>query len=524
MSAAHAPESLASRVERLSGGWTKPRLKEICEVNPPRAAVLAGATRALAEGSRVLEIIARVQLPDSGSAILEVNARLSRLVEHAESLAQLARIPDVVGNTMRAIEQVQNILKAADRIRGIENAVSSIQRLQKIGEASARLSELGELVSVFARAGEAMTAFVPMACVDERHGQIPAYESRPLEDIARGFTAFAEGDILFAKITPCMQNGKHAIARNVPGGVGLASTEFHVIRPGSEVLAEWVHYYLRQPWVLGEAERHFTGSAGQQRVPAEFIEELKIPLPPLSEQRRITAIVAKKMAAVEDARMATEAQVKAAKALPPALICGVFDSPEAGKWPQRPLGEVLRLRKEIVHPYEKPRGRATFVGLEHLESRTGKRIGSEEIEMSELVGRKPRFHRDDIVYGYLRPYLNKVWVAEFDGLCSVDQYVYSVDRRVADVHFVGWFMRSATYLNRAPITSSPGQLPRIRTEEVASVLCGFPSIEEQRRTVSCIEAEMATSDRINGSLKNQLAAINGLPAAFLRRAFSGELR
>ena len=341
------------------------------------------------------------------------------------------------------------------------------------------------------------------------------YWDGPLDDRV----VVESGDVLLAwSGTPGTSFGAHLWRR---GKAILNQHIFRVDLDKERLIPQWAVWAINQQLQVMIGSAH--GGVGLRHVKRAEVESLVMTLPPLSEQRRITAIVAEKMAAVEDARMATEAQVKAAKALPPALICGVFDSPEAGKWPQRPMGEVLRLRKEIVHPYEKPRGRATFVGLEHLESQTGKRIGSEEIEMSELVGRKPRFHRDDIVYGYLRPYLNKVWVAEFDGLCSVDQYVYSVDRRVADVHFVGWFMRSATYLNRAPITSSPGQLPRIRTEEVASVLCGFPSIEEQRRTVSCIEAEMATSDRINGSLKGQLAAINGLPAAFLRRAFSGEL-
>ncbi len=90
------------------------------------------------------------------------------------------------------------------------------------------------------------------------------------------------------------------------------------------------------------------------------------------------------------------------------------------------LGHLLQLRKEVVHPRDKPEGTAVFVGLEHIEPATGRRIGSVEIEKSQLTGRKPAFRKGDIVYGYLRPYLNKVWIAEFDGLCSVDQYVYLV--------------------------------------------------------------------------------------------------
>ena len=106
--------------------------------------------------------------------------------------------------------------------------------------------------------------------------------------------------------------------------------------------------------------------------------------------------------------------------------------------------------------------------------------------MSQLTGRKPRFYKDDIVYGYLRPYLNKVWIAEFDGLCSVDQYVYQVDTVKADTGFVAAYMLSPMCLAVAPIDTTPGQLPRIRTEEVASVETSLPSLVEQRRIMRII--------------------------------------
>ena len=133
------------------------------------------------------------------------------------------------------------------------------------------------------RPDEALTTFVPMPSVDETSGTITNPLEKPFGEIKKGYTYFEENDVLFAKITPCMQNGKHVIARNLIDGIGFGTTEFHVIRPGDEVIPEWIHLYIRQPSILNEAATHFTGSVGQQRVPPYFLEDLAIPLPSLSE-------------------------------------------------------------------------------------------------------------------------------------------------------------------------------------------------------------------------------------------------
>jgi len=175
-----------------------------------------------------------------------------------------------------------------------------------------------------ARDADALTTFVPMSAVDERSGTIAAPELRPYGEVKKGYTCFAEGDVLFAKITPCMQNGKHAIARRLAGGIGFGSTEFHVIRPGPEIVSEWIHHFIRQPSVLEAAMAYFYGAVGQQRVPAEFLERLEMPLPPLAEQKRIVAILHEQLAAVERARRAAEAELRSINALPASLLRHAF--------------------------------------------------------------------------------------------------------------------------------------------------------------------------------------------------------
>ena len=130
-------------------------------------------------------------------------------------------------------------------------------------------------------------SFVPMEVVDETFSEITAMGETTIAQ-SSGFTKFREGDLLWAKITPCMQNGKSAIAKNLTNGLGCGSTEFFILRPKDERLAiEYLHVILHMKCVRETAMLFFGGSAGQQRVPASFLENFNIPLPPKEKQVEI---------------------------------------------------------------------------------------------------------------------------------------------------------------------------------------------------------------------------------------------
>ncbi|ESQ85333.1 hypothetical protein AEAC466_04645 [Asticcacaulis sp. AC466] len=131
--------------------------------------------------------------------------------------------------------------------------------------------------------------FVPMAAVNEITGVIIGGVSRPLREVVKGFTQFADGDVIFAKITPSMENGKAAIARDLKNSIGFGSTEFHVLRSYGGVLPEYIWYFIRQASFRENARKVMTGAVGQQRVPATYLEAHSLPLPPRTEQRRIVA-------------------------------------------------------------------------------------------------------------------------------------------------------------------------------------------------------------------------------------------
>lgn len=136
-------------------------------------------------------------------------------------------------------------------------------------------------------ANDTPVSFVPMARVDEISGTMNVSESKNLGDVRKGYTYFAEGDVVFAKITPCMENGKSAIARNLINGVGFGTTEFHVLRPRNLVTSEWLRLFVRDKNFREQAKKNMHGAAGQQRVPVDFLRDSQIPVPPIHEQHRI---------------------------------------------------------------------------------------------------------------------------------------------------------------------------------------------------------------------------------------------
>lgn len=119
------------------------------------------------------------------------------------------------------------------------------------------------------------------------NGSIDVANQKPFEDIQSGLTLFEKGDVLFAKITPCMENGKGAFVSQLPTRYAFGSTEFHVLRPTHAVIGRFLYYYTFNPVFRAYAAENMTGAAGQKRVSSRFLKDTRIFLPSLPEQHRI---------------------------------------------------------------------------------------------------------------------------------------------------------------------------------------------------------------------------------------------
>lgn len=163
-------------------------------------------------------------------------------------------------------------------------------------------------------------SFVPMPAVTE-HGEIDASARKKYEEVKTGFTYFAEHDVLFAKITPCMENGKGAIARNLCNGIGFGSTEFHVLRPIQEKTnPHWIYTLTSFSQFREDAANNMTGSAGQRRVPVSFLENYLVSVPPLDLQNQFTTFVAQ----TDKSKLAVQKSLEKLEILKKALMQQYF--------------------------------------------------------------------------------------------------------------------------------------------------------------------------------------------------------
>ncbi len=372
---------------------------------------------------------------------------------------------------------------------------------------------------------ETPTSFVQMSAVDERLGIIARPEIKPFGQVKKGYTIFAESDVIFAKITPCMQNGKNAIATNLVNGFGFGSTEFHVLRPNENIINSWIHYFLRQPDFLKFAMTSFTGAVGQQRVPEKFLADFKIPLPPtIEEQRRIAAILDEQMKTVEEARLAVEAQLKAANLLPNAFLRAVFESEDAQNWEKRKLGEVCEIKRgKFSHrPRNEPRffgGNYPFIQTGDVVKAKGGRVGYTQT-LNDLGLTVSKLFEPTVVLVTIAANIGDTAILDYEA-CFTDSVVGLIPTNGTNPYFLEFVMRTKqeTLNQLAPQAAQKN----INIQILSKIDLTMPPIEEQTRIAERLKQQMKEVEALKKSLTEKLEAVKKLPAALLRKAFAGEI-
>jgi type I restriction enzyme S subunit len=387
------------------------------------------------------------------------------------------------------------------------------------------ISEVAEVNPSFPRtsnlAPESLVSFLPMAAVSES-GIITVQDERPFAEVSKGYTYFAEGDVLIAKITPCMENGKATFVHKLKHPAGFGSTEFHVLRPGSDIDGKYLFYMIWNPLFRKVAERNMTGTAGQKRVPSSFLKDFKLPLPLLPEQKRIAAILDK----ADSIRRKRQEAVRLTEELLRSVFLDMFGDPVTN-----PKGwEVVTVRDLVTEVKYGTSDKASYEGqysvlrMNNITYLGGwnftdlKRIDIPEKELSKYLVRK-----GDILF-------NRTNSKELVGKTAVY-------RRDDPMAYAGYLIRIrpnkqnnseyiAAYLNSThgktileSMCKSIVGMANINAQELQEIAIMQPPLELQDQyaalvhSVGRVKEKLITSSEVTDTLFDSL----------LQRAFKGEL-
>lgn len=376
-------------------------------------------------------------------------------------------------------------------------------------------------------------SFVPMEAVTE-HINAFTHTTRPLHEVRKGYTSFQDCDVLWAKITPCMQNGKAAVMRGLTNNIGFGSTEFHVIRAGAEALPDYLWALLSMPRLLYAAQGAFTGSSGHQRVPATFLEQLEIPVPPLDIQRRLvaeldTARAERDRALAEAEQLLSGFEPWATKEMGLAnsanddrkvyairssaathRIDPFFHSPEfvetertVTSGSHAPLGSLVQFSDDTWNPKEHPEPTFRYIEISGVDRRRGQARAS-IVSVAEAPSRaRMAVRADDIIVSLTRPHHGSIALLSESHDGSVASTGFAVIRQVDESRisrtFLWAVLRLSLSLKQMQRRASGGNYPAITKDEMANVLIPLPDKATQQKIVDEVIRRNADADRLEAN-------------------------
>lgn len=389
---------------------------------------------------------------------------------------------------------------------------------------------------------EDLVSFVPMAAVDEVSGTIAAPIDRPYSEVSKGFTHFRDGDVVFAKITPSMENGKSAVARALTNATGMGSTEFHVLRSQGAIDPDYLWRFVRQESFRKAAQGVMSGAVGQQRVPADYLRTHLIPLAPLAEQRRIVAKV--------DSLTARIARGSRELARIPALIARYKQrllalaasgeltrrwrlSKKASDW------SIVSVEDIAQTTFDGPFG-SNLKSSDYVES--GVRVVRlENIGALHFIQQKKTYISEEKYQGLRRHTLEpddvlfSSFIAEEIRVCQfpadlptaainkADCFCVRPDSTKCLPAFLAFRLASPTSYEELKLAVHGATRPRISLSHLRAYQFKLPSLEEQTEIVRRIEVAFTWLDQVAADHTTAVRLLSKLNSSILTKAFNGAL-
>jgi len=366
---------------------------------------------------------------------------------------------------------------------------------------------------------ESYVSFLPMEDmgIDLKY-PIPSKE-RMLREVDGSYTYFADGDVLLAKITPCFQNGKLGIAKDLRNGTGFGSSEFFVLRPNPVLNSEYLYYFLSRSIFREEGVLCMGGSVGHQRVPPDFLLSQQIILPSLPEQQRIVGVLDEAFACLATAQANAEKNLQNARALFESHLQSVFTQRGKG-WKMVKLDDLTGLARGHNPPkskfsYEAKPGYVRFYQI---------RDGSSD-NHTVYVPDTPQLHKmkkDDIMmvaYRHVGRVFRGVEGAFNVALCKIS----NARRDLLDDEYLFHILPSHFVKGELLKRSERSLIPSMSIEHLREIQIPLPSLKEQQRIVKTMTLLSIGTQRLEGIYQQKQMALSALKKSLLHQAFAGQL-
>jgi len=369
-----------------------------------------------------------------------------------------------------------------------------------------------------------VVSFVPMASVTE-DGKLVDVHSVPFKKVANGFTYFQNGDVLVAKITPCFENGKGTLVQGMIGGIGFGSTEFHVIRPSSKIHTQFLFYHTVSHRFRARGVSSMTGSAGQKRLPAEYISAYHIALPPLPEQRGIVDVLEAWDRAIERGEKLLAAKQQLKQGLMQGLLTGKtrFKQFRTEKWKVYRLSDLLeRVFRPVTLSNETPLDlisiRRRAGGLFFRGSVTAREFMT--VDLNRIEAGDFLVSKRQVTHGALAMVRK-----DFEGMHVSNEYVIFRCRASDKLHlpFFDWLSRSPRMWHMAYLASNGVHIEKLifdADDFLKEKISLPPSLVEQQKIVEVLEA----SDAEIRLLERELAVLHDQKRGLMQKLLTGKVR
>ncbi len=372
---------------------------------------------------------------------------------------------------------------------------------------------------------DGLVSFAPMEDLGIDRKYLNSTQLKQLASVAGSYTYFAEGDVLLAKITPCFENGKLGIAKNLCNGVGFGSSEFVVLRPCANLDAEFLYYLLCRPDFRTEGAARMGGAVGQQRVPKEFIENYVIPVPPLPEQQRIVGILDKAFEAIATAKANAEKNIQNARALFTSYLYRVFEC----EFQENNTITLANLATDIIDgdhmPPPKAQTGVPFVTIGNIIKNT------REIDFSDTFfvprsyyqdlkpNRKPR--RGDVLYTVTGSFGIPVLVSDVGDFCF--QRHIGLVRPNPDVcsEWLYYLLMSPQLYEQAEVGATGTAQRTVSLGLLRNFQVPHTPLEKQRATARTLKQIEDHSQVLERSYQHKSEEFDILKMSILHHAFTG---